>query len=104
MNVHCYYWDKLISNLNMYLKHMYIVHMFQIQVFLNTMCLDLYYVYCIFSIFQEVLNIPVGREASPHCQDWNYGGKDGTSATLTPGGWTVSNQSMDHHSGGCKDY
>ena len=89
MNVHCYYWDKLISSLNMYLKHMYIVHMFQIQVFLNTMCLDLYYVNCIFSIAQEVLNLPVGREASPHCQDWNQ--------CYTTTGWMDSNQSMDHH-------
>ena len=77
--------------------------MFQIQVFLNPMCPDLlcklYYLDC--SGSSE--NLPVGREASSHCQDWNHCGKEGTSASLPPGGWTVT-RVWTITAGGCKDY
>ena len=33
-------------------------------------------------------NLSVGREASPHCQDWNQ--------CYTTTGWMDSNHSMDH--------
>ena len=71
--------------------------MFQIQVFLHTMCPDLYYVNCIFSITQEVVKTSLWGEKLPHTA------RIGTSATLPPGGWTVT-RVWTITTGGCKDY